>query len=1210
MIVKNESKIIKRMFDSVINVIDTYCICDTGSTDNTVEIITNYFKEKNIDGKIVHEEFKNFCYNRNFALDSANGMSDYILLLDADMILEIGDFNKCNLITFDEYNILQGSEYYHYYNKRIIKNNGLYKYYGVTHEYITCSKPASTLNLNKDVLFINDIGDGGSKQNKFLRDIELLKQGIIDEPNNSRYYFYLGNSYFDSNQNVDAINSYKQLININEAWTQEKYIACIRIYEAYHRTGQEELGVHYLILSTKFDKDRIEGIYRLVKYYCIIGLPNIAYNFYSLIQEFFENLFYTNTCIIKLSNNLFCLQVEYKYFLPYYMIIVSERIKKHDIGIKMYEIIFFNKYIDAGEWWSNNLIFNLQFFIDKVDKNTNLNFFKNCETYINLLKGKYNLSYPDLLERYNKYFDKKHILKLSDEFINTNNIFIYWTGKEYSLIKLLRKLIYLHSINETKYKVHFITISNLLEYIENIPLCFYSLHPAHQADFIRVNVIYNYGGIWLDSDTLVMDDLSSLFDTLKENKGFFIKQNNETLCNGIFGSIANTDLMKDWKDYINEVLKNNNKINWEDIGNKYLNDKYINNPDLFENYKLFNGLDNMYPVNFYSCLSEYIEKPYDNYINIVKEYQPLLILVNSVYHKLHNLSEEEILKNNIPLSYFLRKSISDYIDNTDNPVNDEIIKLHELFKNIIYDNSTIFTNIYKNQIWNQGDSNVPLSGPGSSIESTKDITNFLNNFIDEYNVTSILDLGCGDLVWMSNTPFFNDNNINYTGIDVVDFLIDEHKIKYNNKNFYVKDIVNPSLSIEFSDIIIIRDVLFHLKNNDILNIFKNIKNKFKFIAITSCNNSENTDLFNKYYFTQKNIHIPPFNISNKFLKNCNEPTFGRQFYIYSHDDFFPNLSPITINNQVNDINDQINDVVIVNKYIILADWLLTFIDMTVYTLCQNLEKHEWKIILLSQIDIEKLKSEKCIILCVTLNGFDISQLKCDNVKLLYFLCDLHPYDQIKDKCIDNTDIIIGCFTYLFPQWKDTFKSIMDKPAYWLQGCSIKNYFDNINFNENPKKKIFVSGYNNDTYPFRNYMFNLSIENDNIETLNHPSYSNNRAHNIVHQPYYEKLNEYLCCFTDALSWNYIVSKVFEITAVGSLLLVQDSIEEQLNKLEYFDGINCIMCNQDNVSSKIEWILDEKNREEVDNIRMEGMILTREKHNSEVKAKLFNDYVATL
>ena len=53
MIVKNESKIIRRLMESVAPIIDTYCICDTGSTDDTADIITNFFEEKNIQGKVI-----------------------------------------------------------------------------------------------------------------------------------------------------------------------------------------------------------------------------------------------------------------------------------------------------------------------------------------------------------------------------------------------------------------------------------------------------------------------------------------------------------------------------------------------------------------------------------------------------------------------------------------------------------------------------------------------------------------------------------------------------------------------------------------------------------------------------------------------------------------------------------------------------------------------------------------------------------------------------------------------------------------------------------------------------------------------------------------------------------------------------------------------------------------------------------------------------
>ena len=55
MIVKNESKIITRLFDTVLGIIDSYCICDTGSTDNTINIIKKYFDYKNIIGKIIQK---------------------------------------------------------------------------------------------------------------------------------------------------------------------------------------------------------------------------------------------------------------------------------------------------------------------------------------------------------------------------------------------------------------------------------------------------------------------------------------------------------------------------------------------------------------------------------------------------------------------------------------------------------------------------------------------------------------------------------------------------------------------------------------------------------------------------------------------------------------------------------------------------------------------------------------------------------------------------------------------------------------------------------------------------------------------------------------------------------------------------------------------------------------------------------------------------
>jgi hypothetical protein len=241
--------------------------------------------------------------------------------------------------------------------------------------------------------------------------------------------------------------------------------------------------------------------------------------------------------------------------------------------------------------------------------------------------------------------------------MSSRNIFLYWIGYEYKLISILRNIIYLHSTSGKGYKVNLITKQNLTDYIKDVPPYFFYMCPAHQADFVRVNVICDYGGIWLDSDTLVLDSLDSLFDFIETNNGFFIKENNEILCNGIFGSKPNTPLMIEWKKQVQILLDAKlGRINWTDIGNLMLENIYNKNIDLYDNYKIFNGLNNIYPVNWANSVNEFIIKPYENYKTIIRDYQPLIVLVNSVYKKLEEKTVEEILSGNMPINYFLNKS--------------------------------------------------------------------------------------------------------------------------------------------------------------------------------------------------------------------------------------------------------------------------------------------------------------------------------------------------------------------------------------------------------------------------------------------------------------------------------------------------------------------------------------------------------------------------
>ena len=401
MIVKNESKIITRLFDSVLPIIDCYCICDTGSTDNTIEIITKYFLEKNIAGKIIQEPFQNFAYNRTFALDSATGMSDYLLLLDADMILQIRNFDKSKLGVFDMYKILQGNDNFKYENVRLLKNDGLSKYIGVTHEYISSKLPdKNVLNsfLSEDELFIFDIGDGGSKSDKFERDIRLLTKGLEEEPENiNRYTFYLANSYKCVNDSKKAIEYYKKVLNL-DSWWQEKYISCLEIYRAYDKLGEKSKGIYYLIESYKYDQDRVECIYDLIVHYCCEKMNDVAMSFYNLIKKSFEqsNITYTGKLFIE--------SMRYDFYLPYYMIIVSDKIDDRKTGIKMYEIVFKKKPKMFEEWWIKNFIYNLQFFINHISLEIKDNFIKLANDYFKFLSQNgiklENLCSVEILKKY------------------------------------------------------------------------------------------------------------------------------------------------------------------------------------------------------------------------------------------------------------------------------------------------------------------------------------------------------------------------------------------------------------------------------------------------------------------------------------------------------------------------------------------------------------------------------------------------------------------------------------------------------------------------------------------------------------------------------------------------------------------------------------------------------------------------------------------
>ena len=135
-----------------------------------------------------------------------------------------------------------------------------------------------------------------------------------------------------------------------------------------------------------------------------------------------------------------------------------------------------------------------------------------------------------------------------------------------------------------------------------------------------------------------------------------------------------------------------------------------------------------------------------------------------------------------------------------------------------------FTEIYAKDLWHGG------SGPGSSIEFTKEYIKVLLELINKKEIKNCIDYGCGDWQFSKTIPW-NRYVDTYTGVDIVDNLIKEHKSNYESENVkftYLKD-----FNFFSCDLIICKDVLQHLPTKIIKNLLDEMMNNGKYLLITN-----------------------------------------------------------------------------------------------------------------------------------------------------------------------------------------------------------------------------------------------------------------------------------------------------------------------------------------------------------------------------------------
>jgi len=272
--VKNESVIIRRMLGSVVHKLDGLIVVDTGSTDKTVELATTFIAESGKPGAVLKTPWVNFGVSRtqslavarNWVRDTAKWPLEttWALLIDGDMVLE-GEIERDRLAALAPsvdgimFNQKQNSLIYR--NIRLVRLTKEIQCIGATHEYWNVHNRTSW-----DDPYINDIGDGGSKADKFPRDARLLEAELVLAPNHDRTLFYLGQTYKCMNRWQDAITILERRVEVG-GWDEEIYMALIYIGECHEHLKNDAVATHAWLRAWQRCPGRSEAAMCLVEFY-------------------------------------------------------------------------------------------------------------------------------------------------------------------------------------------------------------------------------------------------------------------------------------------------------------------------------------------------------------------------------------------------------------------------------------------------------------------------------------------------------------------------------------------------------------------------------------------------------------------------------------------------------------------------------------------------------------------------------------------------------------------------------------------------------------------------------------------------------------------------------------------------------------------------------------------------------------------------------
>jgi len=217
-------------------------------------------------------------------------------------------------------------------------------------------------------------------------------------------------------------------------------------------------------------------------------------------------------------------------------------------------------------------------------------------------------------------------------------IFTYWEGSKPEYIKLCEKSLILHCWKD--FEIIFLDekqdLFKLTPEIRQLPINL-------KVDWLKANLVYKYGGFWIDADMIVTQNLKPLADYLETFKFIGIP--------GFFGGTPKAPILKRWVSGMKKIIDTGYELSFSDLIMPLIKDK---------SFKEFHPLTKKKICPIYHTGDEFwkLFNKEESVIKYVNKNNYIVTLYNSQFDKdFKKLSQEEIFSKNWLVSKMFKKAL-------------------------------------------------------------------------------------------------------------------------------------------------------------------------------------------------------------------------------------------------------------------------------------------------------------------------------------------------------------------------------------------------------------------------------------------------------------------------------------------------------------------------------------------------------------------------